>query len=70
MNDCAVLILTEPVPAKLIFFVAAAVMLISALFVVILIELFSSAANVPELAILFDYVIRRPVVLEPMRKET
>jgi hypothetical protein len=49
LNDCAVFLLTEPVPANLIFFVAAAVMLISALFVVILIELFSSAANVPEL---------------------
>ena len=66
LKDWAADTLTDPEPAKFIFFVVPAVMLMSALLVVIFIALFPRAAIVAEL--LFDSVILRPVLLDPMRR--
>ncbi len=58
--------MTDPELAKFIFFVVPAVMLTSALLVVIFFVLFPRVAIVAEL--LFASVILRPVLLDPMRR--
>jgi hypothetical protein len=66
LKDWAADTLTDPEPAKFIIFFVPDVMFMSALLVVIFIVLFPRAAIVAEL--LFDSVILRPVLLDPMRR--